>query len=181
MTTNTASHFSTDQQKHEAERSPQWPAFRDAFIKKNPVCVCCGSTVGLQAHHVFPFHYCIALGRPDLELNEGNLITLCEHEEGKQAENHHLLIGHLDDFESSNLDVRHDATVTYKNWTAAQIQADAGWQQKKAKRLPHIGDMTANDKAAFKWAMNTVNLDANNPPGPKPENLPDWIPATLRS
>ena len=56
-------------------------------------------------HHIFPFHYCIALGRPDLELDDRNLITLCEDEAGKPGQNHHLLVGHLDDFESSNLAV----------------------------------------------------------------------------
>jgi hypothetical protein len=36
-------------------------------------------------HHIFPFHYCIALGRPDLELDDRNLITLCEDEQGKRS------------------------------------------------------------------------------------------------
>ena len=31
----------------------------------------------VQVQHIFPFHYCVALGRPDLELDERNLITLC--------------------------------------------------------------------------------------------------------
>ncbi len=45
--------------------------------------------------NIFPFHYCIALGRPDLELGQRNLITLCEDEAGHPADNHHYEAGVL--------------------------------------------------------------------------------------
>jgi hypothetical protein len=171
-------------QKHDAERDPKWPEFRDAFIAKNPACVVCGKgkkdNVGLQAHHIFPFHYCINLGRKDLELDDKNLITLCENEKDESSNNHHLLVGHLDDFESSNLDVVSDARITYKGRTEEQIKADAGWQSKKAARLPHLDQMSPNDKQAFKWAMNTRYPKAGQAAGPKPATLPKWIPADLR-
>ena len=168
------------QEKHDAERSPLWPAFRDEFIAAHPVCVACGSNVGLQAHHIFPFHYCIALGRPDLELDARNLIALCETEQDRASDDHHLLVGHLDDFESSNLDVVLDATVTYHKKSADEIRGDAGWQAKHTNRLPHIDKMTTADTAAFKWAMNHHYPSATSPAGPQPQTLPNWIPQALR-
>jgi len=51
--------------------------------------MCCkpgtNTRAGLQVHHIFPFHYCIALGRPDLELDDRNLITLCEDDFAAQS------------------------------------------------------------------------------------------------
>ena len=173
--------LTNSEQKHDAERSPDWPAFRDRFIAANPVCVACGSRVGLQAHHIFPFHYCIALGRPDLELDARNLIALCETGQAQVSENHHLLVGHLADFESSNLDVTNDAKVTYHRKTAEQILADAEWEAKRKARLPHIEAMTPADKAAFTWAMNHRFPSAAHPAAPKPATLPDWIPADQRT
>ena len=171
-------------QQHEAERSPQWPSVRDAFVKNNPQCAVCGKGpaqgIGLQAHHIFPFHYCIRLGRPDLELDPRNLVTLCETESGKPSDDHHVLIGHLDDFESSNLDVVSDAHTRFHGYSAEKIRNDEAWQQKKQQRLPHIEAMRPEDQAAFVWAMNTRYPKAGVPAGKKPASLPDWIPAALR-
>src|SRR4051812_2130881 len=97
-------------------RSPKWAHVRAAHIEREPACVCCkpGETgFTMQVHHVFPFHYCIALGRPDLELDDRNLITLCESSKGVPGPNHHLLVGHLGAFASANLAARHDAKVTF--------------------------------------------------------------------
>lgn len=172
---------STAAQKHDEQRSPDWPEFRDKFIAANPRCIACGKGagdgVGLQAHHIFPFHYCILLGRPDLELDDRNLITLCETEAGHAAsENHHLLIGHLDDFESSNLNVERDAVTTWNNKSAAQIKADPKWQAAHTGRLPHIAQMSGLDKAFFEWAMNTRYPKANIVAGTKPAGAePGWM------
>jgi hypothetical protein len=91
---------------------------------------------GLQVHHIFPFHYCIALGRPDLELDDRNLITLCEDEAGKPGQNHHLLVGHLDDFESSNLAVVRMRRGAFYGMDAEAIKSDMTWLRKKVSRLP---------------------------------------------
>src|SRR5579863_6845544 len=103
-------------------RSPKWHGVEEAHLAKEPHCECCkpntNEKAGVQVHHKFPFHYCIALGRPDLELDDRNLITLCEDEAGKPGQNHHLLVGHLDDFQSSNLAVVVDATKTFFGMTA---------------------------------------------------------------
>ena len=77
-------------------RSPHWPEVVKEHLALQPTCVCCLPNielkVGLQVHHIFPFHYCIALGRPNLELDERNLITLCGKSHGGTGANHHLWI-----------------------------------------------------------------------------------------
>ena len=142
----------------EPPRSPEWPRVERAHLQRQPHCACCkpgtGTRAGLQVHHIFPFHYCIALGRPDLELDDRNLITLCEDEAGKPGQNHHLLVGHLDDFESSNLAVVEDAARTFYGMDAAAIKSDLTWLRKKASRLAPLEKMTAADKEAFREAMN---------------------------
>src|SRR5262249_40052921 len=97
-------HGELEAAKFDIRRSPEWPKVEKAHLAKQAHCICCRpgykSEAGLQVHHIFPFHYCIALGRPDLELDDRNLITLCENEKSEPGEDHHLLVGHLDDFQS---------------------------------------------------------------------------------
>jgi hypothetical protein len=152
-------HGAQEAARYKIARSPKWPEVEKAHLQHQPHCQCCkpgtNTTAGLQVHHIFPFHYCIALGRPDLELDDRNLITLCEDEAGKPGENHHLLVGHLDDFQSSNLDVVKDATETFAGLAAAQIKADARWIAKTKDRLKPLEKMTDDDKRAFETQMNT--------------------------
>lgn len=75
-------------------RSPQWRAVREQFLT-DKVCACCGGRVKLVAHHILPFHVA-----PESELDQGNLIALCEAE--KYGINCHLLMGHLGDFRDWN-------------------------------------------------------------------------------
>jgi hypothetical protein len=135
-------------------RSSHWPAVEKAFRKVHPQCVCClvKSVTHIQIHHRFPFHYCVALGRPDLELDPRNLITLCEGP-NKSSPDHHELIGHLADWKSSNIDVANDAIV-FRGMSAAEIRKDPRWIKKEAARLVQLDKMTAKDKADFKKRMN---------------------------
>src|SRR5512141_1002133 len=66
---------------HGIARSTHWDEVVREHLSRQPSCVCCcaervsikaQATHGVQVHHIFPFHYCIALGRPDLELYERN-------------------------------------------------------------------------------------------------------------
>lgn len=84
-------------------RSPQWSTLRKNFLRENPKCKACGSTVSLQVHHVRPFHI-----DPALELDHTNLITLC------MSKNEcHLRLGHGDNFKAFNPLIReHCAFVT---------------------------------------------------------------------
>jgi hypothetical protein len=134
------------------KRSDKWPEVERAFVAAHPICAACTSTV-VQAHHVLPFHFAILLGRPDLELDPRNLITLCEKEKGEEANDHHLLLGHLDDFQSYNKDVRTFAD-TYKGLDAATIKANVDWQAAEKVRGKVWADMTDQDKADLRALMD---------------------------
>jgi 5-methylcytosine-specific restriction endonuclease McrA len=78
----------------------------------------------LQVHHIKPFHL-----HPHLELEPTNLITLCE----VKGRDHHLLLGHLDEWASYNERVREDVK-RHHGKSANQIRADKAWQQAVARR-----------------------------------------------
>lgn len=82
------------------KRSPEWRKVRRGFLKLHPVCAACGGNKKLEVHHVVPFHI-----DPSKELDETNLITLCE----KKGHDCHFHFGHLLDWESFNSNVRDDA------------------------------------------------------------------------
>jgi hypothetical protein len=91
-----------------AKRSGQWPTVRKHHLEAHPFCAVCGGTKFLEVHHVDDFH-----NHPELELDPGNLITLCEH----PAHNDHLIFGHLGSFKSINIDIVKDALIWYNKIT----------------------------------------------------------------
>ena len=138
------------------KRNGKWSKIRKEHLALEPNCAACGKgskEVSLQVHHKFPFHYCIALGRPDLELDHRNLITLCETSETHEAENHHLLIGHLDNFKSSNVNVEEDCKKYYL-MTEEQIEDSAQWKIEENNRLKLLTEMSDQEKEDFKKLMN---------------------------
>lgn len=139
---------------HGLKRSDQWPRVERAFRKAHPTCAACDSA-SVQVHHVLPFHFAILLDRPDLELDPRNLIALCESEDGTPANDHHLLLGHLDDFETYNPAVRQFAT-TYHGQDAATIRAAVDWQAAANAKPPAWGDMTDDEKMAMRTLMDTL-------------------------
>ena len=111
--------------KHGQERSPEWRRVAKEHLRHQPTCAACGyKGRKLQVHHIKPFHL-----HPNLELDPDNLITLCSAR-GRQ---HHLLLGHLDEWASYNEHIRTDVKRFYRK-TAAQIRADLHWQKKIAER-----------------------------------------------
>ncbi|HEY3992796.1 MAG TPA: HNH endonuclease signature motif containing protein [Ktedonobacteraceae bacterium] len=111
--------------KHGTARSPEWPRVAREHLMHEPGCVACGYRgQGLQVHHIKPFHL-----HPALELDPRNLITLCE----VKGRDHHLLLGHLDEWESYNVNVRSDVKRYYGK-TALHIRSDAAWLKDVAKR-----------------------------------------------
>lgn len=111
--------------QHGHDRSPQWARVAKEHRLREPACVACGyKGKKLQVHHIKPFHL-----HPQLELDPHNLITLCE----AKGRDHHLLLGHLDAWDSYNEHIRDDVKHFYRK-TAAQIRADIAWQKKMAQR-----------------------------------------------
>lgn len=87
-----------------AKRSSKWREVRREHLKANPACEICGLKIKIEVHHVIPFHLA-----PDLELDPGNLMTLCENK--KYGINCHLLIGHVGNYRNINASVRVDAAT----------------------------------------------------------------------
>ena len=110
---------------HGVARSPEWSRVQKEHLKREPACAACGYRGRkVQVHHVKPFHL-----HPQLELDPNNLITLC----CARGREHHLLLGHLDEWASFNENIRADVKRFYHK-TSAQIRADIAWQKKMAKR-----------------------------------------------
>jgi hypothetical protein len=84
-----------------SRRSSRWRGVRDRVLKERPGCAVCGGLKWLEVHHVVPFHV-----RPELELEDTNLIILCE----KPTGNCHLIFGHLGNYRSWNEGVVGDAS-----------------------------------------------------------------------
>lgn len=146
-------------------RSPQWPEVQRACLEKNNyMCAACGiQGAGLvQVHHMIPFQYCIAYGRPELEFNPLNLIPLCE---GPQTNDHHIAIGHLGDFQHLNQDVRTDVTGPWKALARAAIELLPDFI---ARRKWPAKPVIPADEAALIALMNDWY-------GPKPQESVDEL------
>jgi 5-methylcytosine-specific restriction protein A len=134
--------------EHNSKRSGHWNSVKKAFLRQHAKCAACGKAgkhVKLNVHHQIPFHYVTVVGRPELELETENLITLCvEHDD-----QHHLLLGHLDNFKSYNPDVLTDVKK-YWNYTREKIMKDREYRIKKRKRPPNVTDMSTKQKAKLR-------------------------------
>jgi len=133
----------------DATRSAHWPTIQKSVLKKTPKCFACDSTKGLQVHHIHPFHYCVGVGRPDLELDERNLIALCETDVDDKEENHHLLIGHGGDFKLFNSHVLEDAKAWY-GLKAKVIQESSSFKERQTNRPKEFKDMSIMEKKAYR-------------------------------
>jgi hypothetical protein len=141
--------------RYDVVRSARWKDVARTHLAKQPQCVACrhpGAPVCV--HHIFPFHFCVALGRPDLELDERNLVTLCGESDVHGAGDHHLLIGHFDDYESMNLHVRREAEHELHGMTATQLRASAKWIALARRRRPHLAVMEARMRKEFRTLMD---------------------------
>ena len=137
--------------------SPHWTEVAREHLARQPRCVCCRADSGQgipQVHHIFPFHYCVALGRPDLELDQRNLVTLCGRSRDRIGENHHLWIGHLDNFQTSNLSVVRDAKNVFFGMPAIEFKSDPLWVRHAKRRLVPLELMSDEQKEALAETMN---------------------------
>lgn len=126
--------------KHGTRRSSKWPKVAKKFLKKNPACAICGSISNVQVHHIINFEIVISLGRPDLELDERNLIQLCQSEDGKEENNCHLKYGHSGSFFRFNPNIREDVE-RYKGIPYASLNED-GKKDVRNGSLPSFDKMT---------------------------------------
>lgn len=92
---------------HELPRSGRWPAVRAKHLTAHPACEVCGRTSGVQVHHCWPFRE-----RPELELAEGNLITVC----GPDGCNAHFWLAHSGRWKGWNPHIREDAVWMKHRW-----------------------------------------------------------------
>lgn len=160
-------HGALEAAKYGVTRNPRWSEIEHEVRAKMPTCWACDPTtsidhVGLQVHHMqVSFHVAVLLGRPDLEMDERNLCVLGEAEEGAQAPNHHLLLGHAGDFRRDcNPTIKTDV-ATFRGMSTAAIKADPRWQVIAEAAPPPWGEWTREMKIARReW------LDVNLPPDP---------------
>lgn len=134
---------------HARSRSTLWPGVERAFLKQHPSCAVCESRVGLNVHHRVPFSYCIPLGRPDLEFDVRNLVTLCT-----RGSDHHLLLGHLDLFASYNPTLEEDIQ-TFTSKTADDIRKDRTWKAKVRERPPSYAHMSEQQRSELRAYLAT--------------------------
>ena len=84
------------------KRSAAWKGLRNKIVNEVGMCEVCGKDTNLVLHHKIPFHV-----NPSLELEESNLIVLCENDNL----NCHLIFGHLGNWNKYNSDIDHDVKV----------------------------------------------------------------------
>lgn len=100
---------------HQAsKRSSEWPSIRKHHLIMEPRCAWCKCkcTCHLQVHHIQPFHE-----HPELELEDSNLITLCECPTSCADCSEylcHLKHGHLGDFKKENPNIRNECNDRWK-------------------------------------------------------------------
>ncbi len=123
-------------------RHDDWDDFRDLVVKeRGSRCEISGATTDLEAHHIIPFHYCIWLDLPQLELEPRNLIVL-----SGSPINYHLLLGHLGDFSTYNPYI-----TNIKKWKSLikhfpRLKDSPFWQGCKKRRPKFIKDMGEKEK-----------------------------------
>lgn len=147
-------------EEHGIRRSPHWPTVEKHFLAANPRCIACNDeqhaariaqnpllpTRGLQVHHAaMPFHFCILLGRPDLELDPRNLVVLCEDEKGVKTCDHHISVGHALDFQSYMPDAA-AAAKRFFGLTKAQLILDPNFVASVSIRPKAWRDLTQPTK-----------------------------------
>jgi hypothetical protein len=138
----------------EPRRNRSWEETRREFVRQHPQCEVCGrpATGEINVHHIIPFDIAVSCGRPDLELDFRNLITLCEG-----VSNHHLVVGHLSDWQSYNRHVRGDSKrADCMGQPGAKIRKLSWWVGEHQERPERDRSMATADKAAMKALLDRM-------------------------
>ena len=125
---------------HGVKRSSKWPKVMKSFLKKHPTCAICGVSDNVQIHHIINFEIVVSLGYPVLELDERNLIPLCQTEDGEKENNCHLKYGHGGSFFNFNPNIREDVEK-FKGTPYASLNED-NKREIKQGILPALDKMT---------------------------------------
>ena len=133
------------------QRRPGWRKVARDWLKDHPACCVCGITTQVQVHHKFPWHLCILLERPDLELDERNFESVCEWPDRE----HHLLIGHLGNWESYNPDFL-KWSIRAHGKTMDHLLGMVSFQLAMCNRPKPWGAMTDDDKVKLRADMDRL-------------------------
>ena len=79
-----------------APRNPAWARESQKWLRDQDGCAVCGETIGVEVHHIRPFHLF-----PELEMDPDNWLAL--------SRPWHLYLGHLGNWSNWNPDVKSDA------------------------------------------------------------------------
>jgi len=133
---------------HGIARSRYWPKVAREVLTSRPFCAACDpglsiAHAGLQVHHKYcSFHVAILLGLAYLELDPRNLIVLGEHEANAIAPDHHLLLGHADDFRRDCNPTIDSDIVTFYGASDEAIRSDSRYALIKTNAPPDWSDWT---------------------------------------
>jgi len=146
------------------KRSWQWGEVEQAFLTRNnfkcAMCSITGATL-VQVHHIAPFHYISSpnIQRGDLEFNPQNLVPLCQ---GPGTNEHHILVGHLGNFQYFNQDARADMIGPWKDLLPSFIEQQADWIARHQNHYPLVNAMSPQNITDFSALLVTLY-------GPKPQ------------
>jgi hypothetical protein len=151
-------------------RSPHWPGVEHAFRQANPDCFACPPDspfehIGIQVHHLWPYHFVKLAGRPDLELDNRNFVSAGETEHDAPAPDHHELICHGGEFKAYNPNARADALV-FMGMDTAAIKADLRWEALHGALPKEWPAMSRAEKIAFRQNLDVVLPVDTSPTGP---------------
>lgn len=139
--------------QYNLHRNKDWEGFRNKIIvERGNVCELSRATTDLEAHHILPFHFAVLLGYPQLELEPKNIIIV-----SGGPINVHLLVCHLDNFQSYNPYI-----LNTKLWAkvakSPNIQQNPFWNTAVKYRPPFWNDTDLKRKDRIKRWIDEVLL-----------------------
>jgi len=141
------------------QRHNDWGKIARQHLIGQPKCLICGLNVlynliqegSCNVHHKYPLQHCIAVNRPDLELDRRNMFTVC----ARHFDHHHLLIGHLEDWESYNPHLETTIALV-RNLTQVQIRNTIMFCEAVKNRPKPLKEWSEAEKNIFKNHLEEV-------------------------
>lgn len=178
-------HGALEAAKFGVTRNPHWHIVEREVLEEQPNCIACDpyntvEHVGLQVHHKqVSFHVAVLLGRPDLEMDKRNLCTLGETEHNKPAPDHHLLLGHGNNFQRDCNPFIDQDVVTFRGMTTEQIKGSPVFQQRMTQLPRPFSQWTRDEKIAKRKELDTKlppdNAVIGRFPNTEPVKFDDWL------